>query len=303
MAPQALTAANLSKLPKAQRTDQLLKLAQMKIDADEDASFLLEKVQQELAASSSGRPGTGSQKPPPTAGGLSIAGSLQDRIADSILSRQSEFRKGKDQLAALLEESSRPATGASRPGTGASRRPPTASSVRPPPTAASDRSTRSAKMADGQKVLPFGAYDADRSELLAAFPEELKEKFRQEFRAMKAREAAEAAAFEAAAEISEPDPAPSLFQPGQREIGTPLVQNAMPLSEMKNLNIIENRLPTPSATSVASSRPLTGHAEITMAKTEMPTLAPRPWSKKGRRPPPSDARAARSEISSALSWN
>ena len=57
MAPQALTAANLSKLPKAQRTDQLLKLAQMKIDADEDASFLLEKVQQELAASS-GRPGT-----------------------------------------------------------------------------------------------------------------------------------------------------------------------------------------------------------------------------------------------------
>ena len=101
MAPQALTAANLSKLPKAQSTDQLLKLAQMKIDADEDASFLLEKVQQELAASSSGRPGTGSQKPPPTAGGLSIAGSLQDRIADSILSRQSEFRKGKDQLAAL----------------------------------------------------------------------------------------------------------------------------------------------------------------------------------------------------------
>ena len=297
-----LSHANLEKLPKsdklnkAERMAQLLKLTQMNIDADEDASHLLERVQAELnAPSSSGRPGTGQttasqkigaannvyhvgQPPPSTAGsrpptGVSIAGSLGGRIAESLLSRQSEFRRGRDALKPMPEE---------RPDTSGSRKPPsTAQSQRPPPTGSSQRPP-TGRPASPQLMPPV----IDFSDIL---PGHVVQGFREEYRAMKAARDAEAAEAEAQAN------APSSLTP---------FGEVLTLREHN----LENHMPqyergdTPR--SYASSRPsLMDHADHAMPNAPKPSVEPRPWSKKGRRPAPQGSRAASSEISDVFSWN
>lgn len=294
-----LSAENLEKLPKAKRIEQLAAMAQLKIDANEDASFLLESIHDQLAApSSNGRPGTGMTnasrkpgahnfgRPPPTAASEkpSIAGSLADRITESLVSRQSEFRRGKDALLPPPTASSQ-RSAASRPGTGASRPPPTAASQRPPSTAASQRPPTTANSRRGPTGdLPRTLQIEDKppvydyKELL---PDHVVQGFREEFRAMKAREeeAARAAEFEARCLEAQ-------------------AAAVRPLSEVHNLT---ERVATPALS--ASSRPLTGHSEHVLRQGAIggPPV-PRPWSKKGRRGAPGDSRAARSEISEALSW-
>lgn len=292
-----LTAANLNKLPKAERIEKLLKVAQMQVDADEDASHLLSQVQDEMDRSS--RPGTGrssqkqggvyhvappstaqSDRPPSTAGGMSIAGSLRGRIKESLLSRESEFRKGKDALKPSVH-TGRPGTGmSSRPGTGMSSRPGTGMSQRPPSTAASQRPPTG----DEPRVLTLVEKPPiiDYTDIM---PDHMVEKFREEFRAMKLAE-------EAAAEAYRP-PTGASSRPS----------TGRPLAEVSNIIDVSERLPTP-ALSQASSRPLTGHAEKAMMPKAPPTAPEaRPWSKKGRRGAPTNLRAASSEMSEALSWN
>ena len=275
-----LSAANLAKLPKSERVDALLSLAQMNIAAEEDASHLLSQVQEEMDRSSYGRPGTGRSqhappstagKPPSTAGGLSIAGSLKGRIQESILSRESQFRKGHGAL--------RPG-GASRPGTGLSQMPPsTAASQRPPPTAASERPPTG----DAPRVLNLVEKPPiyDYTEIM---PEHMVQKFREEFRAMKAAEAAAAAEAEAAA-----------MRPGTGMSRFSRPATGEPLAEMHNL--VNERPPTGRS---QASRPLTGHSERSLSKPPPTAPEPRPWSKKGRRGAPANVRS--SAISEALSW-
>jgi len=282
-----LTAENLSKLP-SKNTEALLKLAQMKIDANEDASQLLSTLQEQL---DTGRPGTGRSgasrrgapptvhhnygAPPSTAGGLSIAGSLRDRITASVLSRGSEFRKGPDALRPSVA-----ARDAARPDTAGSQRPPsTAGSQRPPSTAASQRAT------DELATAPWHIVDKppiiDYAQIV---PDDVQQRFRDEFRAMKVAEQTASEAATAAA------------------VGRSVEATSLPLGEF-NLNALQlARLPTPAGSH--ASRPLTGHTEYAMAdahRQQAPPV-PRPWSKKGRRGAPDDSRAARSEISEALSW-
>ena len=97
---KALNEMQMKTMPKEQRRDAMMKLAQMKIAAQEDASHLLSQLATDLDGSSSvGRPGTGQEhrKPPSTAGSvrsetLSIAGSLRTRITDSLLAAEMRSR-------------------------------------------------------------------------------------------------------------------------------------------------------------------------------------------------------------------
>lgn len=155
---KALNEMQMKTMPKEQRRDAMMKLAQMKIAAQEDASHLLSQLATDLDGSSSvGRPGTGQEhrKPPSTAGSvrsetLSIAGSLRTRITDSLLAAEMRSRISKSKPAhnlgrvpetssnfVDLSDSGRPGTGFSqksidkffeqhqlqaRPGTAASQR-------------------------------------------------------------------------------------------------------------------------------------------------------------------------------------
>ena len=319
---RALNGQELDFLPKEQRRDAMLKLAQMKIAAKEDASQLLSQLQTEMETSSAGRPGTG-QRPPPTAGSErpSIAGSLGGRITDSMLAYKMRERsrtssaiaqpprsriQGASNFVDLSDAASRPGTASSkveqffqrheqqqaRPGTAASQRSEisVAASQRSqrstgsrPPTAARAAAERAAALAKGPELLPP---IIDYKELL---PEHIVNSFREEFRAKK--KAAEEAEREAAAE-AEYLASRSDFAVAADRAELEAELTAAPLNEVTNRPV----------TTASSARPLTGHSEISMSKPAGSDALPVPtaWAKKGKKPIP---RAALSSVGACLTWD
>ena len=298
-------AQNVASLPRHERRDALMRLAQMKIDANEDASHLLSSLAVDLEVSSHGRPGTGrssqhsvmgpannvfhvpptSLQPPSTAGSIaggalapSIAGSLSTRIADALLAgemrarvaQRSQKSTAKKAVAADFFDARSEADVEPRPGTAASSRPGTAQ--RP-----GDVSSR--KPPASPQLLPPVI---DYKELL---PEDIVQSFRAEYRAIKAAQA-EAEGVKAMSRMVD------LSSAGETPAeALAAATRAVPLGEVTNDR--NNFAP----------RPLTGHSERSM---DQPVSlgappAPRPWSKKGRGAAPT-ARAAQSSVGECLSW-
>jgi len=218
-----LTSANLAKLDKldkSTRMEVLLEESSKLIDSGGDARQLLSRLQQEIEASSSARPRTGQSGlllPRPQTGqsiAPSIAGSLGSRIQESLVSQRSSVRRpptalsqrvrqptaaellsrgrqdlNADELESQFRErlstagSRRPVTGESQ----ASRPPKGTSQASCPPTGASRK---------GELDYDPAVYCPPIIDYMQIVPEELKEKFRQEYRDLQAerREMAEAEA-------------------------------------------------------------------------------------------------------------
>jgi hypothetical protein len=320
-----LSKENLEKLPKPQRIEALLRIAQMSVNAQEDASELLERVQAEMDASSTStaRPVTrdslrGASKvfhvasaPPSTAGGLSIAGSLGGRIADSLI--MSELRAGRNNRAnknrcappksepellvveeAAAVELERPTTAqshcstatavTSRPPTAASRRPPTAGSSRPPSAAAPRQLPR--------PPTPEPVYERPYDIIKAENPA-LVEKFRREYQDMIAAKRAEAQAAEAAE-------AERMLPPsrGGATVSPATAMATRLLSETAKVPLAEIGAGFGNARLVP--RPLTGHSETSLPGSRGATpLTVTRWAKKGKR----QVDRNQSSVGSLLSWD
>ena len=261
-----LTAANLSRLDRLTKSDRvslLMEESSKLIDKGEDASHLLSRLQAEVEASSSARPRTGQSamqgpRPGTATTEYSIAGSLGQHISESMLSAKMEREQRQQQkrppstAASQSTRSVRPPTAKElmassaplaeelevqlreRLSTASSRRPVTGQSQASRPATGIDAS-RATNILECKPVL-------DPYELVS---DEMKEKFRKEYRAMQEerRQMAEAEARQraleeqAAASESESERPPPTPQPRAAPLAD--VGNADALKRQQQLSLMQ----------------------------------------------------------------
>ena len=333
-----LSAANLSKheedqfkhLPKEKRRDAMLKLAKMKIDAQEDASHLLSHLQLDMEASSAGRPGTGRSistngrptgaypAPPSTAGSakFSIAGSLSGRIADSLLASEmrsrvnarenaSKARSGKSGAPNVIDlsDSAVPSNKVEhffqqlqaqneRPGTAASQLSQQSQQLSRPGTAASQRSVATSVATSRP---PTAGQQQQQQQQARKMPElQLKPPI------LDPKELLPANIVQGFREEFRAKKA-------AEEAAAAAEAAAEPLGELTNS--VYPSWPAngdrPGTGGSAGSRPLTGHTDYSMGKATSGVAAEelvvKAWAKKGRKPVVN--RAAMSSIGECLAWD
>ena len=263
-----LTAANLSRLDRLTKSDRvslLMEESSKLIDKGEDASHLLSRLQAEVEASSSARPRTGQSamqgpRPGTATTEYSIAGSLGQHISESMLSAKMEREQRQQQkrppstAASQSTRSVRPPTAKElmassaplaeelevqlreRLSTASSRRPVTGQSQASRPATGIDAS-RATNILECKPVL-------DPYELVS---DEMKEKFRKEYRAMQEerRQMAEAEARQraleeqAAASESESERPPPTPTPQPRAAPLADVGNADALKRQQQLSLMQ----------------------------------------------------------------
>ena len=260
-----LTAANLSRLDRLTKSDRvslLMEESSKLIDKGEDASHLLSRLQAEVEASSTARPRTGQSamgpRPVTATTEYSIAGSLGQHISESMLSAKMEREQRQQQkrppstAASQSTRSVRPPTAKElmassaplaeelevqlreRLSTASSRRPVTGQSQASRPATGIDAS-RANNILECKPVL-------DPYELVS---DEMKEKFRKEYRAMQEerRQMAEAEARQraleeqAAASESESERPPPTPQPRAAPLAD--VGNADALKRQQQLSLMQ----------------------------------------------------------------
>lgn len=257
-----LTAANLSRLDRLTKSDRvslLMEESSKLIDKGEDASHLLSRLQAEVEASSSARPRTGQSamgpRPVTATTEYSIAGSLGQHISESLLSAKMEREQRQQQQRP-------PSTAASKRST-RSVRPPTAKELMASSAPLAEElevqlrerlstaSSRRPVTGQSQASRPATGMDASRAHAAANILEckpvldpyelvsdEMKEKFRKEYRAMQEerRQMAEAEARQraleeqAAASESESERPPPTPQP-----------RAAPLADVGNADALKRQ--------------------------------------------------------------